>query len=40
MPSSVTKPVVKKITITCVKGKIVKKVTGTAPKCPAGYKKK
>ena len=27
-------------TITCVKGKLTKKVTGTAPKCPAGYKKK
>ncbi len=39
-PSSVAKPVVKKITITCVKGKTIKKVTGTAPKCPAGYKKK
>lgn len=30
----------KKISITCVKGKLTKKVTGTAPKCPAGYKKK
>ena len=39
-PTSATKPVVKKITITCTKGKVVKKVTGTAPKCPAGYKKK
>lgn len=29
-----------KITIQCVKGKVTKKVTGTAPKCPAGYKKK
>ena len=29
-----------KITISCVKGKTVKKVTGTNPKCPAGYKKK
>jgi hypothetical protein len=27
-------------TITCVKGKLTKKVSGTAPKCPAGYKKK
>ena len=26
--------------ITCLKGKVLKKVTGTAPKCPAGYKKK
>jgi hypothetical protein len=34
------KPAAKKITITCVKGKTVKKVTAVAPKCPAGYKKK
>jgi hypothetical protein len=39
-PTATTKPVVKKITIACVKGKVTKKVTGTAPKCPAGYKKK
>ena len=30
----------KKITITCVKGKLSKKVTTVKPKCPAGYKKK
>jgi hypothetical protein len=30
----------KKITITCVKGKVMKKVTGIKPKCPAGYRKK
>lgn len=30
----------KKTTITCAKGKVTKKVTGSAPKCPAGYKKK
>ncbi|CAB4843680.1 unannotated protein [freshwater metagenome] len=30
----------KKVTITCVKGKLTKKVTGASPKCPAGYKKK
>ncbi|MFM2145092.1 MAG: hypothetical protein RI899_880 [Actinomycetota bacterium] len=36
-----TKPAVtKKVTISCVKGKSVKKVTSVAPKCPAGYKKK
>ena len=29
-----------KTTISCVKGKTVKKVTGTKPKCPAGYKQK
>jgi len=33
-------PTVKKLTITCVKGKLTKKVTGASPKCPAGYKKK
>ena len=27
-------------TITCVKGKLTKKVTAIKPKCPAGYKKK
>jgi hypothetical protein len=27
-------------TITCVKGKISKKVTGSKPVCPAGFKKK
>jgi len=30
----------KKTTITCVKGKLTKKVTAVKPKCPAGYKKK
>jgi hypothetical protein len=30
----------KKTTITCVKGKLSKKVTAVGPKCPAGYKKK
>jgi len=34
------KPVVKQITITCVKGKMLKKVTAIKPTCPAGYKKK
>jgi heme/copper-type cytochrome/quinol oxidase subunit 2 len=29
--------VVKKSTITCVKGKLTKKVIAVAPKCPAGY---
>ena len=36
-------PVVEKIkskkTITCLKGKITKKVTAVSPKCPSGYKK-
>jgi len=31
---------IKKITITCVKGKLVKKVTAAKPVCPKGYKKK
>ena len=36
-----TKPVAAKpTTITCVKGKVTKKVTAVNPKCPAGYKKK
>ena len=30
----------KKRTITCTKGKLTKKVIGTKPKCPAGYKKR
>jgi M6 family metalloprotease-like protein len=35
-----TKAAVKKITITCTKGKLTKKVTAVKPKCPAGYKLK
>ncbi len=38
--SAAAKPVAKKITITCVKGKAVKKVTAVKPKCPTGYKVK
>jgi membrane protein involved in colicin uptake len=30
----------KKTTITCVKGKLTKKVTAVKPKCPAGYRVK
>ncbi len=30
----------KKTTITCIKGKLTKKVTAVKPKCPSGYKKK
>jgi len=30
----------KKASITCVKGKVTKKVTAVNPKCPSGYKKK
>ena len=32
--------VAKKSTISCVKGKLIKKVTAVKPKCPAGYNKK
>jgi hypothetical protein len=39
-PTPSAKPVVKKTTITCIKGKTSKKVTAVNPKCPAGYKKK
>lgn len=34
------KPTVTKKTIVCVKGKTTKKVSGTNPKCPKGYKVK
>jgi len=36
-PSSTVSP--KKITITCKKGKTIKKITSLKPKCAAGYKK-
>jgi len=29
-----------KTTITCIKGKLIKKVTAVKPSCPTGYKKK
>lgn len=38
LPSAI--PVKKKITITCVKGKLLKKVTAIKPKCPKGYVRK
>jgi hypothetical protein len=38
--SQVQPTIEKKSTITCVKGKLTKKVTAVKPKCPAGYKKK
>jgi hypothetical protein len=28
----------KKISITCIKGKLIKKVTAVKPACPTGYK--
>jgi hypothetical protein len=30
----------KKTSITCVKGKLTKKITAVKPVCPVGYKKK
>lgn len=33
-------PVKVKTSITCVKGKVIKKVTDLAPKCPTGFKKR
>jgi hypothetical protein len=37
---AVAKATVKKTTITCTKGKLIKKVSAVKPKCPAGYKLK
>lgn len=40
-PVVAAKPIVpKKSTITCVKGKTIKKVSGVKPKCTSGFKKK
>jgi hypothetical protein len=39
-PQKSVAPVIKKSTITCIKGKVMKKVTAVSPKCPVGYKKK
>lgn len=39
-PKVVVTPTVKKSTITCIKGKLTKKVTALNPKCPSGYKLK
>ena len=39
-PAPATPAAAKAITITCVKGKTSKKVTGAKPVCPAGFKKK
>ena len=36
----IVKKTVKKQTITCVKGKVTRKVTSTAPVCPSGFKKR
>jgi hypothetical protein len=39
-PSASAKAPIKAVTLTCIKGKMVKKVTAAKPKCPKGYKKK
>ena len=39
-PTPSIKPAPKKITIVCVKGKVTKKITALAPKCPSGYKRR
>ena len=39
-PSPASKTIVKSKTITCIKGKLIKKVTALNPKCPVGYKLK
>lgn len=39
-PAVAVDPVAKKTVITCVKGKVTKKISAISPKCPAGYKKK
>lgn len=38
--NAIKKAAQKKVTITCVKGNLSKKVTSVSPKCPTGYKKK
>ena len=38
-PVATAKPVVTKVTITCKKGKTIKKVTALKPVCPSGFKK-
>jgi hypothetical protein len=38
-PASTLKPTAKKVTITCKKGKVTKKITAAKPKCPSGFKK-
>jgi hypothetical protein len=34
----ISQPKNQKYSISCVKGKLTKKITGTNPKCPKGYK--
>jgi hypothetical protein len=40
VPGPTKAPVAKKTTITCVKGKTTRKVTGLKPTCPKGFKQK
>jgi len=37
---AIAKPVTKSVTISCARGKTIKKVTGPKPTCPTGYTKK
>jgi hypothetical protein len=39
-PTVEAKEFIKKVTLTCTKGKLIKKVTALKPKCPSGYKAK
>jgi hypothetical protein len=39
-PSTTASTLKLKVSITCIKGKMTKKVTAVNPKCPTGYKKK
>lgn len=39
-PAPAVKVPAKRLSITCVKGKVTRKISGVAPKCPAGFKKK
>ena len=39
-PVATATPTPKKRTITCIKGKSIRKVAALSPKCPAGYKKR
>ena len=39
-PAPAVKAPAKRLSITCVKGKVTRKISGVAPKCPAGFKKK
>ena len=39
-PASSATFTAKKVTITCIKGKVTKKITAIKPKCPSGYKRK